>query len=74
MTIRGDQQVKGKSFYPSDLCVPVLKVYEDLLFLAIAAAEGYPLWKKDASQAFLYASIGSDVVYTNPADWCRLVA
>ncbi len=46
MTMRGDhQQVEG--FNSSDLYAPVLKAYEALLLLSIAAAEG---------------SIGNDVV------------
>jgi hypothetical protein len=40
MTVRGDQQVKGECFDPSDLYAPVLMHYEALLQLAITAVEG----------------------------------
>jgi hypothetical protein len=55
MTIRGDQQVEGKSIDPSDLYAPVLKAHEALLLVAITAADsdGCPAWKTDQSQAFL---------------------
>ena len=69
MTVRGDQQIEGESFDPSDLYAPVLKAYEARLLLAIAAAEGCPVWKTDTSQAFLYGSMGNDVVYIRPPDW-----
>ena len=58
MTVRGDQQVEGESFDPADLYAPVLKHYEARLLLAIAAAEGCPVWKTDTSQALLYGSMG----------------
>jgi hypothetical protein len=54
MTVKGDQQVEGESFDPADLYATVLKHYETRLLLAIAAAEGCPVWKTDTSQAFLY--------------------
>ena len=66
MTVRGDQQIEGESFYPSDLYAPVLKAYEARLLLAIAASEGCPIWKTDTSQAFLYGSMDGDVVYIRP--------
>ena len=69
MTGRGDQQIEGESFDPSDLYAPVLKAYEVRLLLAIAAADGCPVWKTDMSQALLYGSMGSDVVYIGPPDW-----
>ncbi len=63
----------AESFDPADLYggvyAPVLKHFEALLLLAIAAAEGCPVWKTDTSQAFLYRSMGSDVVDIKPPDW-----
>jgi hypothetical protein len=44
MTVRGDQKVEGNSFDPEDIYAPVLKHYEGRLLLAIAAAEGCPVW------------------------------
>ena len=46
-----------------------LKAYEARLLLAIAAAEGGSVYKTYTSQAFLYGSMGSDVVYIKPPDW-----
>ena len=69
MAVRGDQQVKGESFTSSDLNAPVLKAPKALLILAIAAAEGCSVYKTDTSQAFLYGSMGDDVVYTKAPDW-----
>ncbi len=64
MVERGDQQVEGKSLTQSDLYAPVLKEQEALLLFAVAAKEGYPVWKTEISQAFLSESMGEDVVYT----------
>ncbi len=69
VTVRGDQQVEGESFDSADLYAPVLKAYEARLLLTIAAAEGGSVYKTDTSQAFLYGSMGSDVVYIKPPDW-----
>ena len=69
MTVGGDQQVEGESFDSADLYAPVLKAYEARLLLAIAAAEGGSVYKTDTSQAFLYWSMGSDVVCIKPPDW-----
>jgi hypothetical protein len=44
MTIRWDQQVEGKSFYPADLYTPDLMHYEARLLLVISAAEGCPVF------------------------------
>ncbi len=44
---RGEQQVGGESFEPTDLYAPIGKAYEARLLLAIAAAEGCPVWKID---------------------------
>jgi hypothetical protein len=63
MTERENHQAEGESFDPADLYAPVLKAYEAQLQLAIAAAEGGLVWKTDTSQAFLYESMQSDVVY-----------
>ncbi len=52
MTVRGNQQVEGESFDLADLYAPVLKHYEARLLLAIAAAEGCPVWNTDTRQAF----------------------
>ena len=65
MVVRGDQQVEGESLTSSDLYAPVLKAPEARLILAIAAAEGCSVYKTDTSQAFLYGSMGDDVVYIN---------
>ncbi len=54
MTVRGDQQVEGRSFCPADLYTPDLKHYKARLLLAISAAEGCPVWNTDTSQAFLH--------------------
>jgi hypothetical protein len=69
MTVRGDQQVEGKSFDSADLYAPVLKAYQARLLLAIAAAEDGLIYKTDKSQAFLYRSMGRDVVYIKPPEW-----
>ena len=69
MVIRGDQQVEGESFTASDFYAPVLKAQEAWLILAIAAAEGCLVYKTDTSQAFLYSSMGDDMVYIRALDW-----
>ena len=69
MVIRGDQQVEGESFTSSDLYAPVVKAPEALLILAMAAAEGCSVYKTNTSQAFLYGSMGDDVVYIKAPDW-----
>jgi hypothetical protein len=69
MTIRGDQQVAGESFVATDLYAPILKAHESRLLLAIAAAEGCSVYKTDTSQAFLYGSMETDVVYIRALDW-----
>jgi hypothetical protein len=69
MVVRGDQQVEGESFTSSYLYAPVLKAPEARLLLAIAAAEGCSVYKTDTSQAFLYSSMGDDVVYIEASDW-----
>ena len=71
--VQGDQQVEGENFTASDLYAPVLKSQkarsEAWLILAIAAAEGCSVYKTDTSQAFLYCSMGDDVVYIKAPDW-----
>ncbi len=66
MTIRGDQQVAGKSFDATDLYAPVLKAHEARLLLAIT---GCWVYKTDTSQAFLYGSMENDVVCLSALDW-----
>ena len=61
--------MEGESFTASDLYAPVLKAPEARLILAIAAAEGCLAYKTDTSQAFLYGSMGDDVVYIRDPDW-----
>ena len=61
--------MEGESFTASDLYAPVLKAPEARLILAIAAAEGCSVYKTDTSQAFLYGSMGDDVVYIKAPDW-----
>ena len=39
------------------------------MLLAIAAAKGCSVYKTDTSQAFLYGSMGDDVVYIKAPDW-----
>jgi hypothetical protein len=62
MTIRGDQQVEEEGFDSSVVYAPVLRAYEALLLLSIAAVERCLVWMTDTSQDFLYRSIGNDVV------------
>ncbi len=69
MTVRGDQQVAGKSFVATDLYTPVLKVHELPLLLGIAAAEGCLVYKSGTSQAFLYGRMENDVVYIRAPYW-----
>jgi hypothetical protein len=47
MTVIGEQQVGSESFEPTDLYAHIGKAYEARLLLAIAAAEGCPVWKTD---------------------------
>ncbi len=42
---------------------------EALLILAIATAVRCLVYKTDTSQAFLYSSMGDDVVYIKAPDW-----
>ncbi len=66
-----DQQVEleGECITSSDLYAPVLKALEATLILAIASAEGCSVYKTDTSQAFLYCSMGDNVVYIKTLDW-----
>ncbi len=70
-TIRGDQQAAGESFLATDLNTPVLKVHEARLpcLLAIAATEGYLVYKTDMGQSFLYGSMENDVIYIRAHYW-----
>ena len=55
--------MEGESFTSSDLYAPILKAPEARLILAITAAEGFSAYKTYTSQAFLYWSMGDDVVH-----------
>ncbi len=68
MVVRRDQQVKGESFTSSDFYAPVLKSSEAPVIFAIVTAEGYSLYKTDTSQAFLYGSMGDDMVCIKAPD------
>jgi hypothetical protein len=68
MTVRGDQQVEGESLDSAESALTFMRQYLNSQ-LPPAAAEGGSVYKTDTSQAFLYGSMGSDVVCIKPPDW-----
>ncbi len=68
--LQGNRLVRtGVNYKETDLYAPTLKAEEGRLLMAIAASNGYKIYKADTKQAYLYGDMGDDVVYLRPPDW-----
>ncbi len=64
-----NQEEQAAQFQLGELCTPVMKDTEELLFIALAAKRPLNLFTSDTKQAFLNGNMGEEMIYFRPQDW-----